>query len=358
MKISRLLLAISTLFMSINALAQLNIIVNKSDSIKSLEYKVYRLKIKNNDTIKTKTTLAYDYYPVQYPITKFYFNEFGGLIKKDNPNQKDTTYYNSKNQKIKRVLYPGNSKDSISIFYSYDHQGNIETEKMKASDPKLNYELDANYYSHESLIDKFYTNYYLSANDSTGYNQFESVKIALNTYYRLYNDDNKLVKEKYVTITKNAFPQKSDSTFHTISYQYTKENKISKITILNNHIHALGKNYTSISTEEHSYFNEGLIHEIKYYNNNNLSREERMVQNTEGVLTKYTNHWISPDRTTSYLYNSKGDLTAFTAARKNKIVRQITLEDSNNNKGDWIKCIHYNKKNKPEYLVERIIEYY
>jgi hypothetical protein len=83
-----------------------------------------------------------------------------------------------------------------------------------------------------------------------------------------------------------------------------------------------------------------------------------MEQNTEGVLTEYTNHWISPDWTTSYLYNSKEDLTAFTAARKNKIVRQITLEYTNNDREDWIKCIHYNKKNKPEYLVERIIEYY
>ena len=358
MKISKLLFAISVVFISLNSSAQLHVIVNKADSIKSLEYTVYKLKIKNTDTIKTKRTLAYDYYPIQYPRTKFYYNKRGDLIKKDNPNQKDTTYYNSKKQKIKRVLYPGNSKDSISIFYSYDSQGNIETENMKASDPKLNYELDANYYSYESLIDTFYTNYYLSENDSTEYNQFESVKMELNTYYRLYNDENKLVKEKYVTTTKNAFPYKADSTFHIISYHYTEENKISKTTIVNKHINALGKNYASISTEEHSYLNQGLIHEIKYYNDDNLSREERMVRNTEGVLTKYSNHWISPDRTTTYLYNSKGDLTAYTATRKNKIVRQITLKYTYNNRGDWIKCIHYNKKDKPEYLVERMIAYY
>ena len=163
MKISKLLLAISFLFIGLQARAQLNITVSKSDSIKSLAYKVFKVKTKNDKVIKGKPTILYDYYPIQYPLTKLYYSKHGPLIKKDNSNQKDTTYYNSKNQIIKKVLYPNHSrsKDSIIIYYSYDIRGNVETEKMKASGSNLNYVLDRNYYSYKSLIDKEYNNYYL-----------------------------------------------------------------------------------------------------------------------------------------------------------------------------------------------------
>ncbi len=223
MKISKLILALSTVVMSINASAQLNSIVSKSDSIKSLEYTVNAIKIKNDKIIKSKPSMAYDYYPIKYPTTKSYYNREGLLIKKQNTNQRDTTYYNSKNQKIKMVLYPENSKDSLSIYYSYDDQGNIETKKMHASAEKLDYYLEGNYYSDESIINKFYHNYYLSETDSTSQRQFETSKPELNTYYRLFNTDNKIVHEKYITITKNPDPYKPDSTLHNITYEYTKE---------------------------------------------------------------------------------------------------------------------------------------
>jgi hypothetical protein len=358
MKIFKLLLLFSTLVVSINSSAQLSITIKKSDSIKSLEYRVSAIKIKNGKIIKSKPSMAYDYYPITYPSTKSYYNREGFLMKKENTNQRDTSYYNSKNQKIKMVLYPGNSKDSISIYYSYDDRGNIETEKMHTSNDKMGYSLDGNYYSHESIRNKFYRNYYLSETDSTSRSQFEHTKPELNTYCRLYNHENKIISEKYLSITKNPYPYKQDSTYHTIAYQYTKENRIRKVSAVNEHISSSRKTYTSTSTEEHKYLNDGLVEEITYYNNDNLSRQVRTVRSTEDVLTEFTDHWISPDRTTSYLYNSKGDLTDYIFTRKNKTARHITLEYTYNNRGDWITCIHRDKKNKPKYLIERIIEYY
>lgn len=358
LNISKFLFSISALLLSINSIAQLNTAVNKSDSIKSMEYIVNSVRIKNDKIIKRKPSLAYDYYPIQYSFTKSYYSTDAFLIKKDNPNQKDTTYYNTKNQEIIKVLYPGKTKDSIVIFYSYDSQGNIESKKMSASAQKLDYKLGSNYYSYESLIDEFYQNYYMLKNDTTVGNQFNKEKMKLNCYYRLYNQKNKLIKEKYLTTHKNSFPNKTDSTLHTIIYTYTKENKISKITKLDEYKNALGENYTLTNIEQHNYFDTGLIHEIKYFKENKLWRKERFVKNTEERLTEYTQHWISPNRTITYLYNSKGELTDYTFTRKKKKVRNITLEYTYNNRGHWITCTHYDKKNKPKYLIERIIEYY
>jgi hypothetical protein len=302
--------------------------------------------------------MAYGYYPIKYPSTKSYYNKEGFLIKKDNVNQRDTSYYNSKNQKIKMVLYPSNSKDSISIYYSYDNQGNIETQKMNASAEKLDYYLDGNYYSYESITTKFYHNYYLSETDSTSQRQFENTKPELNTYYRLYNIDNKIIDEKYLTTNKNPYPYKPDSTFHHITYEYNKNHKILKVSTVNEHIPALRKTYTSKSTEEHNYLNDGLIEDITYYNNGKLSRQMRIVYTAQGGLRELTDHWMSPDRTTTHLYNSKGDLTDYIFMKKNKTVRHITLEYTYNDRADWIRCIHRDKKNKPKYLIERLIEYY
>ncbi len=359
MKISPLFLIISTLLIGINSSAQLNIIVNESDSIKSLVYKVYQLKTKNNKVIKSEPSILYDTYPIQYPLVKLHFNKHGLLIKKDQSHQKDTTYYNSQNQKIKMVLYPNpeRSKDSISIYYTYDIQGHLKTEKMKASDPKLDYHLDGYYYSHKSLIDKFYINYYLSEKDPTVQEQFENVKPALNYYYRLFKNKNTLVKEKYVTTTKNQLPFQPDSTLYTITYQYNKENKVSKMSTKKEDINAIGKNYTKISTEQHTYLNQGLIHEINYFNKDKLSRQKRIVHSQEGVLTAHIDHWVNPNRTTTFVYDSRGELKSYTFVKKNKIVRNITLEYTNNKRGHWVECIHYDKKNKPKYLIERIIEY-
>jgi len=358
LNITKLLFSISVLLLSINSIAQLNTVVKKSDSIKSIEYIVNFIRIKNDKIIKSKPSLAYGYYPIQYSSTKSYYNTDGILIKKDNPNQKDTIYYNSKNQKIIRVLYPRKTKDSIAIFYSYDSQGNIESKKMTASAHKLDYKLGNNYYSYESLIDEFYRNYYTLKNDTTVRNQFEKVKMKLNYYYRLYNQKNKLIKEKYLTTHKNTFPYKADSTLHTITYTYTKENKISEIAKFDEHNNALGKNYTSTNIEQHNYYDMGLIHEIKYFNENKFWRKERFTKNTKGKLTEYTNHWVSTNRTITYLYNSKGELTDYTFTRKNIKVRNITLEYTYNTIGHWITCTHFEKKNKPKYLIERIIEYY
>jgi hypothetical protein len=358
MKIFKLLLTLSIVVLSVNSSAQHSFTIKKSDSIKSLDYRVSAIKIKNGKIIKSKPSMAYDYYPIKYPSTKSYYNKEGFLIKEDNINQRDTSYYNSKNQKIKMVLYPGNSKDSISIYYSYDNQGNIETKKMSTSAEKLDYYLEGNYYSDESIINTFYHNYYLSETDSTSLGQFQTKKPLLNTYCRLYDSENRIVNEKFLTTTKNPFPYKPDSTFHHITYDYTKDHKILKVSTVNEHIPALRKTYTSKSTEEHKYLNDDLIEDITYYNNGKLSRQMRMVYAAQDGLRELTDQWISPDRTTTHLYNSKGDLTDYIFRRKNKIVRHIKLDYTYNNRGHWITCTHRDKRNKPTYLIERVIEYY
>jgi len=85
--------------------AQLNILFSKSDSIKSFSYKVFKVKNKNNKLIKSEPTILYDYYPIQYPLIMLYYNKDGLLIKKDNSNQKDTTYYDAEKRKLQRYLF-------------------------------------------------------------------------------------------------------------------------------------------------------------------------------------------------------------------------------------------------------------
>jgi len=360
MKISKLVLTFFILFFSLHTSAQLNIVVSKSDSIKSLSYKVFKVKKKNNKVIKSEPTILYAYYPIQYPLMTLYYNKDGLIIKKDNFNQKNTTYYNSENKKVTTVLIPnpGRLNDSITISFAYDIHGNIKKEKMQASAPKMSYRLNNNYYSHESLIDKIYINYYLSKSDSTDLNKFKNEKLNLNHYYRLFSDKNKLIEEKYLTTSKNPFPYKPDSIIHTIKYKYNKDNKIREISNINKYINYVGKNYSTINTEQHTYLNEGLLHEIKHFTNYKLILEEQLVYNSKEILTEYTKHWLNPNRTTKYIYDSKGELKRYIFSRRNKIIKNIVLEYTNNSKGHWITCIHNDKKNKPKYLIERNIEYY
>lgn len=362
MKISKIVLPVLILLISMHISAQQNIVVRKSDSIKSLSYSVFSVKTKENKVIKSKPVNIPDpeFYPIQYPSTTLHYDRNGHLIKKDNSNQKDTTYYNSENKKIKTVLIPNpqSSQDSITISYTYDMQGNLKMKTMQASAPKMNYRLDNNYYSFESITDKIYINYYLSKNDSTVQEKFENVKPQLNYYYRTFDHKNKLIEEKYLTTSKNPFPYKQDSVIHHIKYQYNKDDKISQVSNINNHINAIGKNYTSESTEQHTYLNEGLFHVIKHFFNEELEREELIIYNPEGTLIEYTNHWLNLNRTAQYIYNSNGELTCYMFSKGNKVVTNISLVYTYNGKGHWITCIHYDKNKKAKYLIERNIEYY
>jgi hypothetical protein len=362
MKISNIVLPVLMLLISIHASAQQNITVGKSDSIKSLSWSVFSIKTKGDKLIKGKPTNIPDpeFYPIQYPSTVLHYNRNGQFIKKTDSNQKDTTYYNSENKKIKTVIIPNpqSSQDSITISYTYDLKGNLKMKKMQASAPKMDYSLDNNYYSFESITDKTYINYYLSKNDSTEHEKFENVKPRLNYYYRIFDEKNKLMAEKYLTTTKNPYPYQQDSVIHHTIYQYNKDNKIDQISKINSHINSIGKNYVSERTEQHTYLNKGLTHAIKHYFNKKLEREELFIYNPQATLIEYTNHWLNPNRTIQYIYNSSGDLTRYVFSKGNKVVRSISLEYSYNGKGHWITCIHYDKNKKAKYLVERNIEYY
>ncbi len=361
MKISRLLFLIPVIVTSMHLQAQIGNVIYKSDSIKSMVYNTYKAALENGKVVKGKSKILFEGYPILYPTSKLFFNKDGLLIKKDKPYQKDTTYYNSENQKIKMVLYPSEKNDSITFNYTYDSHGNIETIAKKASAPKMDFSLNGNYYSYTALIDEFYKNYYLTKDNQDVAIQFQAIKPEKHTTYRLYNDVNKLLEEIYLTTRNNSFPNKPDSTIHTITYKYNKENKIVKISNSNKNINAIGKNYTSTETEEHNYRNNGLIHQIKYFSNGKQYREELIAHNSEGILIEYTNHSLEwPRYKKKHVYNSNGELIryTFTNPQKNKIIRNITLKYTYNDKGDWITCIHFDKNNKPQYLIERVIEYY
>ncbi len=362
MKISKLILLVLILLISMNTSAQITIAVGKSDSIKSLSWRVFRVKTKGDNVIKGKPTNIPDpeFYPIQYPSTILHYNRNGHLIKRDDSNQKDTTYYNSENMKIKTVIIPNpqSSQDSITISYTYDVQGNLKMKKMQASTPKMNYRLDNYYYSFESITDKTYINYYLSKSDSTEHEKFENIKPQLNYYYRIFDDENKLIAEKYLTTTKNPYPYKQDSVIHHTKYQYNKDNKISHVSNVNRNINSIGKNYTLERTEQHTYLNDGLTHAIKHYFNKKLEREELFIYNPEATLIEYTNHWLNPNRTIQYKYNSTGELTHYLFRKGNKVVINIALVYTYNGKGHWITCIHYDKNKKAKYLIERNIVYY
>lgn len=357
-KKTTLLLMVLLVSISMRSLAQRLIVENRSDSIKSLAYGIYKLEIKDNVFIKGKPSSLYDAYPIHYPTSQLFYDQEGRLIKDESFGQKDTTYYNSEDQKIKTIIYPEGSKDSIVISYTYDNRGNIETKKMRASAPKLNYRLDGNYYSYESLIDKFYKNDYLSESDSSYPVAYENQPLELNNYYRLFDAENKLIEEKYLICVENPFPHKADSIIHTISYQYNKDNKLSKVSSISKHLNYLGISYTLISTQQHHYLDQGLTHEIDYFNQDQLTRKDLIKKNDEGMLIEYSTHWINPNKTISYFYNDKGELIRYTATKKNKVLRNIRLEYTYNQRGDWIQCAHFDKKDKPLYLIERSIGYY
>lgn len=351
MKIYNVLFTISTLLISLHSQAQTIITVNKYDSIKSLEYKVYKVETKYNKIIKSKPKILFEGYPILYPTSKLFFNKEGLKIKEDRPYQKDTSYYNSTNQKIKMVLYPDGKNDSITFDYSYDDYGNIESIKKKASDPKMDFRLKDNYYSYTALIDEFYKNYYLSEDNLNVVSQFEAITPIENYTYRLYNDQNELVEQK------NLY----GSRVRTIKYEYNTDKKIVKILKIDKTPNPKGKTYISTETEQHKYLKDGLIHQVQYFTNGKLWREEQIVYNSKGIRTEYIEYtFVLGKRINKYKYDSNGDLIQFTFTnpKKNKIIRNIRLEYTYNDNGDWIKCIHFDKKNRPKYLIERTIEYY
>ena len=168
-----------------------------------------------------------------------------------------------------------------------------------------------------------------------------------------------MVKEKFLTITSEKYPPKIDSTFHTNTYHYDQENRINKVFNLSNHSNSSSKNYISTHTKQHHYSTSGLIETIEYFNENKLFRKELIEKNKDGVIIAYTNQWISPSSTTStYLFDKTGELQAYTMSKRNKVVKNITLEYTYNEKEHWIKYHHLDKKKKAIYLIERIIDYY
>lgn len=358
-KIKGGILLLFTAFMSVTAFSQSYLEGEIPDSVKTLDFKVYTVKVKKGKITKGKPigALAHEYYPLKYPFVKSYYDADGKVVKTEGMDQTDTLYYNQAGQLTRRVLYPVKSKDSIIISFIYDAHGNITEKKMNSSAPEMDYRLDGNYYSYKSLIDTKYRNYYLSEADSSDLQQFRSRKPELHTYYRLFNDKNELIQEKYLVTTATGLPHQYDSTFYTITYLYNTDDQISKISTERRYVTTIGSNQTT-SWQNHIYSDHGLIHEINYFDGNGLYRTERIIKNSSEVIKERTDHWFSPDRLTSYSYNDYGDLKTYKHASKRKVLRDITIEYTYNSREDWISCIHYDRKGKPKYLIERIIEYY
>jgi len=250
-----------------------------NDIIKSLEYKIYKVKIVDGKIIKKKTGYLYKGYPIRYPSSKFFFSKDRKIIKEDHSYQTDTTYYNFNHQKVKMVLYPEGKKDSITFKYAYDEHGNLESVRKKASAPKMDFSLEGNHYSYTALIDEFYKNFYLTKDDPDVSNQFETTMPEENYTYRLYNDKNQLVQ------IKNLYD--SGTRIRTIKYQYDEENRIVKESTSDTYLNLSSRN-TTTKKEEHKYFKGGLVHEIKHFSNGNVWREEQITHNSKGILVKYS----------------------------------------------------------------------
>ncbi len=348
MKISKLFCVLCMALSGLQTYAQIDNSVDKPDLVKSLDYRCYTVKMQNDTIVKDKQIVLFEGYPIRYPVSTLYFDKSGNTIKEDRTHQSDKIYYNTANQKIKMVLYPDGKNDSITFNYAYDDHGNIETVTKNASAPKMDFSLGANHYTYEALRDEVYKNYYLSDDNSKIEHQFESINPEANYTYRLYNAKNKLIQEK----------NRYGSRIRTIKYEYNNENKITKVSTIDNYTDVKTKHNTSIETEEHNYLNDGLIHDIKYSSNNKIWKEEQTVYRSNGSVKEYTSHYFN--RENKYTYNAKGELEQFTLRklRKDKIIRNIRLLYTYNSRGDWIKCIHFDKKNQPTYLIERIIAYH
>lgn len=336
--------------------AQTDTAKTRNAVIKSISYNIYKADTDHGQVVRGKEKWPWYGYPIHYPRETEYFSPQGKLLETAHPNQRDTVIYNAVGQKVKMILFPGNSTDSITLQYHYDDHGNMVDELMTTSNPDMDFRMQGNLFGPGAVRDTYFRNYYAATTDSLA---FATLRMEPGTYYRLFDRNNHMVEDKNMTLHDNGAFYKADTNIHRILYRYTKDGKVAEIsTIHETHSGVVKKIYTGIRKERYSYTAEGKLQSIVFEDQGKPYITKAYTYYPNGELNAYSLFRHEFKRKDVYIHNDRGELIRYQNITRRGIKEEIRLEYDYNEQGDWIRCIHYDKKQRPTWWVERKITYY
>jgi hypothetical protein len=378
---------------------------------KSIENKVFKAKKSKGRIIRGNQIFNTSVLPITIDLSKKEYDQDGLLLNTYYPNSKgkyfaeEKNYYNDQQELIRNVIVVFDLNDSIVSTMTRDSKGNILkiiSDKNTIGDKGwFNKSYVAPYGNQE------YFNFYLTSNDSINLivkeefnKKYEELKFNIHQFCRLIDVDNDILINKVSYLTVPLIPP-LDNQMDTINerYEYIKgENKKIKeflntkerksfykgktrmtinttkeiynynlqdsliektITVSNYQEHfSKGKEPTTfekVYKETYEYLDKS-VKTYYYDENGNIERTRTVVLKPE---KEEIYEWENKKRI--FKYNEKGNLTSIKeiSTEKNKTNRDIQFQYTYNDYGDWTSCVYYNNlKGKPQFIEERVIEYY
>jgi hypothetical protein len=177
--------------------------------------------------------------------------------------------------------------------------------------------------------------------------------------YRLYSDDNNLLlKEKYLSLRKNPYPYNADSNFVYREFTYRDTLLLSAYESTEHKSGVLDKCYVTEKAETYKYSVSGSLLEVQHITDGELQMKESFKYDDSGFLEKSISEESSFGNSSQVIYNRRGDIVKYETYIKGKLKSRINIDYIYNEKGEWVRCIHSNLKGKPQFLVNREIFYY
>lgn len=303
---------------------------NNKPAIQSITTQVYKAKEEAQQVIRGKKATIRDHYLVTYQNGTTFFNQAGQITSQMN-NGRSISYNYDKEGQATDIMHIGYKKDTSIVKYNYDEQGTL-TSSVNTGKPTL--ETSLNRYTD-------YT-YKIIYEDKDQMNQEEfiqSIPFNIQGRARFYNANHQLMAEvsPHLTRLSNPFIVKYDSILTVVTNEYDDQNRkvLSKRQLITKqHNGKIRKGV--VSTSEWTYDPSGKPASSAYFSNQKL-------------YAKYT-----------YTYNDKEDLVLLQAwlGRNKSAQHEIHLQYTYDKFDNWIKCIHFDKNGKPEYWIERRIDYW
>ena len=328
----------------------------QTTAIKSVKYTTFKVEYSKNLILKGKAVSLPEEYPVHYPSSEQHYSPDGLLTEELWPDQKSIIEYDSLHRITNETLITEN--DTIIIHTAYEPLG-IASRSLRISGDRSKTFKEL---PDPSPEDEAYMNLLFTEKDSNAYRQYEKIKMIPFTIYRLFDQQKRLVKEKFIKVKQNPFPYKPDSILKKQHIRYYKETLPKSIHRSTDYLTHLGspvkKGMHFENHEEHEYNDADKKHLMRYYEEDKLVMRHECIKNDAGIVVSEVRVWIKADQREETQYSPDGLLSSHTLWRKGKMKNSISLEYTFNEQGDWIQCIHYDHKNKPKFLTERAITYY
>lgn len=349
----------------------------RTDSIKSEQFKTYAVKVMGSEIVKKKRKRRY-MGPIRYDSVIRFYNKEGLLVEERAHDRSSATlffYANDTYKKIATYYYlkknPKVVKDSIVYHFHFDRKGNLVNVIQEGNEKKffINYW----YYlvGNEVRPWECFFNYYILGDPSNAEASFHS-KTSSDSIMVLYDEGNKRIATKKVTIKKGS--PSIDSILDTKRYEYNDKGKLLQETRVKEvwRKSPLQKNFVYVSRDTirwryvldtlYTRDDQGRILEKHLKTEQGKKLIEAFKYDATGKKTKstYFNHFSFPNQDTKqvFVYNKFGDIISYEYIKGDKIKAKETYQYSYNNRGDWIKRIHYDKKGRPVLWVDRILEYH